>query len=206
MMHEDTPDEASEREDLERQRASLLRQIPAVFEAIARKGAVASALARSAFGAGDASASDAPSPLRAAAVGAVAGGAAMAVGAWVIQRRRARRRLDRRLARAFVRLLDPPRPSALAAVAAAAANAAFELAVAFAREALTLRLQEPPAPRATPSIPPLPPRAVAARPSVAVGASAPPVPPPFAAAPAVPAPIAPLAPLPFAPRAARVEP
>ena len=207
MMNDDNLDETTEREALERQRASLLRQLPAVLEAIGRKGAAASSLARSAIGVTDASETAPSSPLRVAVVGAVAGGAMVAFGAWMFGRRKARRRLDRRVGRAVARLLDPPRASPLAAVAAAAANAAFDLVTMLVREAVAQRLQEPPTPRATPSIPPLPPRAVAARPSVTLGAAAPPAP-PFVGAAAPPAPIAPapLGPLPFAPPVARIEP
>lgn len=176
MMSEEETEATVEREALEQQRASLLRELPQVFEAIARKGAVVTTLARSALGAGDA-----PSrPLRAAAFGAFAGGAAMAVGVWMLRRYEARQRLDRQLGRALLRLIDAQRPSMLRSVAATAAGAAFELAAALARDALLQGAAA--APRPTPVIPPLPPRAVAARPSTVVSAAAPLAPPPFAPA------------------------
>lgn len=171
MSEEET--EATEREALEQQRASLLRQLPDVFEAIARKGAAATSLARSALGAGDA-----PSgPLRAAAIGAFAGGAVMALGVWMLRRYEARQRLDRQVGRALVRLIDARRPSLIRSVATTAAGAAFELAAALARDALLQGAAA--APRPTPVIPPLPPRAVAARPSTVVTAAAPLAPQPF---------------------------
>jgi len=163
MMSEEETEATAAREALEQQRESLLRQLPNVFEAIARKGAAATSLARSALGV-----AEAPSgPLRAAAVGAVVGGAVMAVGVWMLRRYQERQRLDRQVGRALLRLIDARRPSLIRSVVTTAAGAACELAAALARDAL-LQGAAAVAPRPTAVIPPLPPRAVAARPSTVV--------------------------------------
>lgn len=179
MNHNDDLD----RDDLEHQRDRVLHRLTPVLDALAERRRAVRRVAHAALHGADAGTS---SQLRAAAVGAVAGGALVAVGLWARHAIRARNRIDRRVGRALTQLAAPRRPSLLSVIAGDLAHAAAGLAANYLRDLALSKLESPEVePEPQPVLRHAPPPPPPARPTAPVAAVAPVV---------VPPPITPVAP------------